>query len=283
MRVIPSSPRARRRLFRTTIVLAVAGTIAGIALAVHSPKQPNSAPPQNAPPAQLVTRATRVTPKERRAINATLDKFLGASLDRSSPDTAWRLAGPEMKSGSTLREWRAGTSPIPYLPTREKTFGGWETVDAGPNFVTFDHLVVHPKGRSHTTASILSGEVVKSGSHWLVNRLYTIAVMKRPTKTGTHQVGPQDYAAQAASSQGASQTSGGSLGKQWLLAGAGLVGLVLLFPLGFGIASAVRSRRHQKQYAESRDRDRRELPPLPRSLQTSSGPTATGAAERQRR
>jgi hypothetical protein len=264
MRVIPSSPRARRRLLRIGIAFAVAGTIAGIALGVHSPKQPNSAPPKNAPPAQLVTRATRVTPKERRAINATLDKFLGASLDRSSPTTAWRLAGPEMKSGSTLREWRAGTSPVPYFPTREKTFGGWQAVDAGPNYVVFDHLLVHPKHGSQTSASIFSGEVVKSGSHWLVNRLYTIAVMKRPTKTGTHQVGPQDYAAPP-SSQGSSQTSGGALGKQWLLVAAGVIGLALLFPLGFGIVSAVRSRRRQRQYREHRDRD---LPPLPRSLQT---------------
>jgi hypothetical protein len=265
MRVTPSSPRARRRLLRVGIALTVAGSIAGIALALQSPKQPSAAPAKNAPPAQLLNRRTRVTPKERRAINATLDKFLGASLDRSSPATAWRLAGPEMKSGSTLRQWRAGTSPVPYFPTREKTFGGWEAVDAGPNYVVFDHLLVHPKRGSQTSASIFSGEVVKSGSHWLVNRLYTIAVMKRPTKTGMHQVGPQDYAAPGASGQGSSQTSGGTLGKQWLLVVVGLVGLAILFPLGFGVASAVRSRRRQRQYVEHRDRD---LPPLPRSLQT---------------
>lgn len=276
MRVVPSSPRARRRFFRYGIALTVAGTITAIALAVQSPKQPPLAPPKNAAPAQLVTRATRVTPKERRAINATLDQFLGAALDRSSPATAWRLAGPEMKSGSTLREWRSGTSPVPYLPTREKSFGGWEAVDAGPDYVVFDHLLVHPKRGAHSSASIFSGEVVKSGSHWLVNRLYTIAVMKAPTKTGTHQVGPQDYAAPAASSQGASQTRGGTLGKQWLLIVAGLVGLVLLFPLGFGIASAVRSRRRQKQYLGHRDRN---LPPLPRSLQSSSTPNPTGAVD----
>jgi hypothetical protein len=265
MRVIPSSPRVRRRLFRLGIALTVVGAIAGIALAVHSPKQPSSAPSRNAAPAQHLARTTRVTPKERRQINATLDKFLSASLDRSSPATAWRLAGPELKSGSTLSEWKAGTSPVPYFPTREKTFTGWEAVDAGPNYVVFDHLLVHPKHGSQTSASIFSGEVVKSGSHWLVNRLYTIAVMKRPTKTGTHQVGPQDYAAPSASSQsGAGQTSGGSLGKQWLLVGVGIVGLALLFPLGFAIASALRSRRRQKQYMEHRNRD---LPPLPRSLQ----------------
>jgi hypothetical protein len=265
MRVIPSSPRARRRLFRSGIVLTAAGAIAGIALAVHSPKQPNSAPAKNAPPAQHIARATRVTPKERREINKTLDKFLAASLDRSSPATAWRLAGPELKSGSTLREWQGGTSPVPYFPTREKTFGGWEAVDAGPNYVVFDHLLVHPRHGTQTSASIFAGEVVKSGSHWLVNRLYTIAVMKRPTKTGTHQVGPQDYAAPSASGQGSSQTSGGKLGKQWLLVIVGLVGLALLFPLGLGVASMIRSRRRQKQYSEHRNRD---LPPLPRPLQT---------------
>jgi hypothetical protein len=154
---------------------------------------------------------------------------------------------------------------VPYFPTREKTFGGWETVDAGPNYVVFDHLLVHPKHGSQTSASIFAGEVVKSGSHWLVNRLYTIAVMKRPTKTGTHQVGPQDYAAPGASGQGSSQTSGGTLGKQWLLIVVGLVGLALLFPLGFGVASIVRSRRRRRQYTEHRNRD---LPPLPRPLQT---------------
>ena len=266
MRVIPSSARARRRLLRVGIVFAVAGAIAGITVGLQSPKQPNSAPAKNAPPAQLVTRSTRVTAHERRAINATLRAFLGAALDRSSPATAWRLAGPEMKSGSTLREWRAGTSPVPYFPTREKTFGGWEAVDAGPDYVVFDHLLVHPRRGSNTSSSIFAGEVIKSDGHWLVNRLYTIAVMKRPTKTGTHQVGPQDYAAPSASGQGAaSQTSGGSLGKQWLLVGVGIVGLALLFPLGFAIASALRSRRRQKQYTEHRNRD---LPPLPRSLQT---------------
>lgn len=265
MRVIPSSARIRRRLFRFGIVLTVAGAIAGIAVALQSPKQPNSAPAKNAPPAQLVTRRTRVTPQERRAIDATLDAFLRASLDRSSPATAWRLAGPEMKSGSTLREWRAGSSPVPYFPTRETTFGGWEAVDAGPNYVVFDHLLVHPRRGSNTSSSIFAGEVVKNGKHWLVNRLYTIAVMKRPTKAGTHQVGPQDYAAPSGSSQGAGQTGSGKLGKQWLLVVVGLVGLALLFPLGFGIASVVRSRRRQKQYLEHRNRD---LPPLPRSLQT---------------
>jgi hypothetical protein len=241
--------------------------IAAIAVLVPDPKPENAAPPKNAPQVQFVTQTKHVTAAQRRAIDKTLDRFLGAALDRSSPATAWRLAGPELKTGSTLRQWRAGTSPIPYFPTREKTFHDWTPVDVGPGYVVFDHLLVHPQRGSHTSSWIFSGEVVKHGSHWLVNRLYTIAVMQRPTKAGTHQVGPQDYAAQAPSSGGATQSHSSSLGKEWLIVVAGVIGLAVLFPVGYLIASAMRSRRRRKQYAQGR---RDELPPLPRPLQTSS-------------
>ena len=278
MQLLPSSPRRRRRLLRIGAALAVAGTIAAIVLLVPSPKQPNPSPPKSAPPAQLVHRSTKVTRAERRAIDATLDRFLGAALDRSSPATAWRLAGPELKAGSSLRQWRAGTSPIPYFPAKEQTFHSWETVDAGPRYVVFDDLVVHPRRGSHTSSWIFTGEVVKRGSHWLVNRLYTIAVMKRPTKAGTHQVGPQDFAAPASPS-GPPPTSGAVLSAKWLVVVAGVVGLVLLFPLGFFVASGVRSRRRRREYARSRDRD---LPPLPSSVAEPSEPVgATPAGDRR--
>lgn len=259
MQIIPSSPRRRRRLLRLGAAAGVAGAIAAVVLLVPNPKPPNPAPPKNAPPAQLVQRSRPVTPSERRAINATLDRFLRAALDRSSPATAWRLAGPELKTGSTLREWRAGTSPIPYYPPREKTFHGWISVDAGPHYVVFDHLVVHPRHGPKTSARVFAGEVVNRGSGWLVNRLYTIAVFERPTKSGTHQVGPADFAAGAAST-GPPPRGGAMLGKTWLLAAIGAIGLVLLFPLGFGLAVGVRARRRRRQYAHTRDR---ELPPLP--------------------
>jgi hypothetical protein len=270
---ILASPRRRRRLARLGAVVVIAGGALTAALVVPEPKAPQVAPPKNAPPAQVTTHSTKVTRSERRAINATLDKFLGAALNRKSLATAWQLAGPELKAGSTLRQWRAGTSPIPYFPTREKTFHDWTSIDAGPRYVVFDHLLVHPRNGPKTSSWIFSGEVVKRDSRWLVNRLYTIAIMQKPTKSGTHQVGPNDFAAAAAVPPGAQQTTGAALGKQWLLLAAGLIGLVLLFPLGFGIASAVRSRRHRRQYGRPAER---ELPPLPRTFEAA----ASGAAEK---
>jgi len=272
MRVLPSSPRARRRLIRLGIPLAVAGAIAAIFALVHGAKAPNPAPPKSAPPAQVTQRSTKVTRSERRAIDSTLDRFLRAGLDRSAPATAWRLAGPEMKSGSTLHDWQAGTSPIPYFPPRETTFHGWTADDAGPRYVVFDHLVVHPRHGPRTTSWIFAGEVVKRGPSWLVNRLYTIAIMQ------PHQVGPADFAAPPVSSEPPPRTASGTLGKEWLLAIGGLVGLALLFPLAYGIISAIRSRRARRRYA----RARRELPPLPGTSETRSEPAGTGAGGRTR-
>lgn len=266
MQIIPSSPRRRRRLLRLGSAAGVAGAILAVVLLVPNPKPPNPSPPKNAPPAQLVQRSRPVTPSERRAISATLDRFLRAALDRSSPATAWRLAGPELKIGSTLREWRAGSSPIPYYPPREKTFHGWISVDAGPHYVVFDHLVVHRRHGPRTSARVFAGEVVHRGSRWLVNRIYTIAVMQRPTKSGTHQVGPTDFAAGPAT--GPPPRGGAMLGKTWLLAAIGVIGLVLLFPLGFGLAFGIRSRRRRWQDARTRDR---ELPSLPPASRRRSG------------
>ena len=279
MGVVPSSPRVRRRLVRLGIALVVVGAIAAIAALLHGPKQPNPSPGKNALPAQLVQPPTPVTHSERRAIDATLDRFLGAALDRSSPATAWRLAGPEMKAGSTLRAWRAGTSPVPYFPPREKTFRGWTAVDAGPRYVVFDHLLVHGRQHPRTSSWIFAGEVVKRHSRWLVNRFYTIAIMRRPTKSGMHQVGPADYAAPPVSTEPPPlSAAGGTLAKPWLLAVVGVLGLVLLFPLALGIASGVRSRRRRRQYASTSQ----DLPPLPGTLETRSEPVGTGPGSRTR-
>jgi hypothetical protein len=264
VRLAPSSPRFRRRLARIGAAAAAAGIVAAIALLVPDPKAPNPAPAKNAPPAQFVTHSTRVTTAERRAIDRTLDEFIPAALDRSSPATAWRLAGPELKSGSSLRQWRQGTSPIPYYPARGTTFHDWTTLDAGPGYVVFD-LLVHPRHGSQTSSWVFSGEVIKHGPHWLVNRLYTIAVMQRPTKSGQHEIGPADFAAGAARST-PEQATGAALGKKWLLVVVGLIDLVLLFPLGFGIASVVRSRRRRRQYQREREH---ELPPLPRAAEAA--------------
>ena len=278
MGVVPSSPRLRRRFVRLGIAIAVVGTITGIAVAVRAPKQPSAAPATNAPPAQLITQSTQVSPADRRAIDKTLDRFVPAALGGRSPETAWRLAGPGLKGGSTLRQWRHGTSPIPYYPPRGKTFHDWTTVDAGPGYVDFN-LLVHPQHGRKGSSEVYSGQMVKRGGRWVVNGFYTIAVFARPTKSGRHEVGPADFAAGPAtqSSQGAAPPPSGksaSLGTTWLFAAAGAIVLALLFPLGFGAVSVLKSRRARRRYVRSEPRT---LPPLPSSVRSSGPAEGAGA------
>ena len=282
--VVPSSPRVRRRLVRLGIALTVAVTVGVIAVAVRSPKQPNPAPAKNAPPAQLVTQSTHVAPAERRAINRTLDRFIPAALGGQSAQTAWSLAGPELKGGSTLREWRHGTSPIPYYPPRGKTFHDWTTVDAGSGYVDFN-LLIHPKHDRQGSSEVFSGQMLKRGGRWVVNGLYTIAVFARPNKSGRHEVGPADFAAgPAAQSSGQAtpplSSKSASLGKTWLFAVGGAILLALLFPLGFALVSVIRSRRARRSYMGS---DQRVLPPLPGSPPRASEPAGSGGIGAQRR
>ena len=283
MRLLPSSPRARRRFVRLGIALAVVGAIAAIAALVRSPKQPSATPSKNAPPAQLVKQSTHVSAADRRAIDRTLDQFIPAALSGASPATAWRLSGPQLKGGTTLRQWRNGTSPIPHYPARGTMFHNWTTVDSGKGFVDFN-LLIHPKHGSNGSSEVFSGQMIKRNGRWLVNGLYTIAVFARPDTHGRHELGPADFAAGSGSSQGSQSaapptTGKGRLGTTWLLVAGGVVLLVLLVPLGFLAVSAIRSRRARKRYVRSEPRT---LPPLPRSSQqTLSEPPAGVGAGRE--
>ena len=276
MSVVPSSPRVRRRLARLGIGLGAAGVVALVVLLIPDHKPANTAPAKNAPPAKLITQSTYVSRADRRAINATLDRFIPAALNRTSPKTAWDLSGSGLTGGSTLREWRHGTSPIPYYPARGKTFHGWTTIDAGPGYVDFN-LLVHPKRGAKESSWVFSGEMVKRNGRWLVNGLYTIAVMARPDKNGRHEVGPADFAAGPAARSGEGgappPTGRGGLGKMWLAVIGGVILLVLLFPLGFGVVSLVRSRRARRRYMGSAPQA---LPPLPQSFRGPSGGGGVG-------
>lgn len=250
----------RRRLFWAGVPVVAAGAICAIALLVPNPAPPNPNPGKSAPPAKLVSPVNKhVSPKERRAINATLDRFIPAALARESMTTAWQLAGPELKGGSSLHLWQSGTSPFPYYPAAGTKFHGWTTIDAGPKYVVFN-LLVHPRRGAKTSALVFSGEMIKSGSRWLVNRLYTIASLAKPTKSGQHEVGPADFAASAPQQEIPRSTA--VLGKGWLLLGGGVVLLAILFPIAFLVASTLRNRRRRRAYEQSRSRS---LPPLPGS------------------
>ena len=197
---IPESPRVRRRL--TWGALAVGLLAAGLAIAIFVPgKSPSNATPTgNALPAQLaVNTHQKLSAADRAKIDTLLDRFFPAAVERRDPQTAWALAGPEMRSSSSLRDFRNGASPVPSYPANEPNYHHWRAIDVEKDFVVLN-ILVHPKNPKKLGTWVFSVEVVKAKSRWLVNRIYTIAVMNPPVRpaTVTHELGPADYARSAA-------------------------------------------------------------------------------------
>ena len=256
---LPQSPRTRRKLawISGAGALVAIGVAVALAIPTHSDTQPPVAGTEGPADLAVATPNVKLTRADRRAIDRTLDTFLPQAMERRDPAAAWALAGPELRSGSTLADWRRGSLPVPEYQAREKTFHAWQTIDVGPRYVIFN-LLVHPAKGWKAAPYVFSGEVVKQDGRWLVNRLYTIAIMNPVTKTN-HEWGPADFAAPpTASGNGDRPTSKiGTLG--WLPI-LGILAAVVILPASLGAVALVRARRFRRAVRASRGT---EMPALP--------------------
>jgi hypothetical protein len=254
-----SSPRLGRRLVRWSIGIAGVGGIVLAFVLVPESKQPGSAATGRPGSAKVVRPVSlRVRPAERRAVDNVLDRFIPAGVGRRAMATAWLLAGPELRAGSTLRQWRNDVSPIPYYPVAGKTFHHWKTLDAGPDFVEFG-LLVAPRRGSHLGDWALSGLVVRRGSRWLVDRLYTAATYNMAGAL----TGPPDLIGGPVSSGAPSNRRGPSAGLvAWIVCASVLA--LLIAPV-FLLTAFLRDGWQRRR------RPTRPLPPLPVSAVSRRG------------
>lgn len=259
---IPESPRVRRRL--TWGAIAAALVAAGLAIAILVPgRSPSKAEPVgNRAPAQLaVNTHEKLAAADRRAIDKLLDRFFPAAVGRRDPAAAWALAGPEMRSASSLSDFRKGTSPVPSYPANEPTYHHWQAIDVEKGSVVLN-ILVHPTNPQKHATWVFSVEVVKPKSRWLVNRIYTIAVMNPPVRpaTVTHELGPADYAAPPPTAR--TSPTKGRASRSYLVPVLAIFLVVLSIPLTLGTVALLRARRWKRAV---RAAGRTELPPLPQS------------------
>jgi hypothetical protein len=259
--MLPASYRARRRLkWLAAIGLPVVAIVA-VVLLIPSHGPPAGTPKGDEGPAQLASaqRKVKLTAADRRQIDAVLDRFLPAAMERKDEALGWSLAGPEMKTSSSLAQWRKGNTPVPYYQAREKTFHDWDPVDVGEGYVIFT-LLVHPAKGSTLAPYVFSGEVVKEHGSWLVNRLYTIAIMNQGTKKHPMaEVGPADFGAGGtpAARNSTPDTAGH---KSRILVVLAVLALVALIPLTFALVALRRARRWRRRVRSS---EQQQLPALP--------------------
>src|SRR5581483_1129849 len=106
----------------------------------------------------------KLSTADRKAIDALLDKYLPAGMERKNMKLAWQLSGPEMKSGSTLFQWTTlKNTPIPYYVSREQTIADWQAIAVERNAVVLNFLLHPAKGQPFVPYAF-STQVVKYGA-----------------------------------------------------------------------------------------------------------------------
>ena len=252
------------------LVLAAA-IVGGIFLLLPSTHPPNPEPTGNEGAAQLAAKQSRyVSRSDRRLIDEAFDHFIPNALNRKNPDVAWAWAGPSLHADSSLAQWRKGTMAVPEYPAAGSTFHGWRALDATPTEVDYS-LLVHPRPGTGVSQWAFQGALIKSHGRWLVDTIYTTAIMAKPNH-GFREVGPADFSAPAAASTKEKPADKPALSRTWLTSLIGvIVGVLVLIPLSLGIGVYIRRRRWERTVSEE---GRTELPALP--------PNARKAEERDR-
>jgi hypothetical protein len=238
-----------------------------VAVLIPSKGPPGGSATGSRSPAQLaVNTHQKLSQADRRQIDTLLDRFIPAAVQRRDLSTAWALAGPELRSSSSLADFRKGDLPVPSYPANEKNYHHWRAIDVERGLVVLN-VLVHPKNPRTTGTWVFSIEAVKSKSRWLVNRIYTIAVMNPPVRpaTVTHELGPADYAAPPPTSRTSTTSSPSS--RSFLLPVVGIFAILLLIPIALGVGAFLRARRWRRTV---RAGGRTELPPLPGSYRSEA-------------
>ena len=270
MGLLPSSPRRRRRVLTLGGAAAVAIVVTAVFLLLPSSKPPNPVPSGKEGAAQLAAKTSRhVSAADRTLIDVAFDHFIPNALNRKNPDVSWAFAGPDLRAGATHAQWLRGTMPVPEFPAADGAYHGWRALDATKTTVDYS-LLVHPRAGAKVSDWVFQGELIKVNGRWLVDTIYTTAIMAKP-HNGFNEIGPADFAAGATSK--AQPSTHAALSRTWLSTLIGiLVGVLALVPLVIGTVVLIQRRRWQRRVAaEGRTT---ELPSLP--------PTARKAEDRDR-
>lgn len=250
MRAWLSSPRRQRRLARIGLALVAVLALVGAIVLLPSRDAPREV--LRPGPVPKEEPEVKLSPADRRAINATLAEFVPAALSRDDPDTAWRLSGPGLRAGTKRADWLAGNIPVHPYPLKQQRFDGWRKVYSHRNRVALD-LIVRPKPEARVGDIAFAVDLVRSGKRWVVDSMYPAAIWNAPDER-PWVAGWADYRAGASTPKSFYQRKIDErrLSVGWLALPAGVLALAFLIPIVLGLRSVVLSRRAAARYQATR-------------------------------
>jgi hypothetical protein len=199
-----------------------------------------------AAPAQA---ARGVSPAERRAIDATLDRFVASAVQRHDLAASYDLVTPAMRTGISRRAWAHGTTNVMAYPARGTRFHGWTVDLAQPGYVMVD-LLLQPRPHAHQGPMIFTVELRRVHGRWLVASFIPSASFAGAERTGSMKAFA-DYGPLASRNPKPKHVN-----RLFLIGPALVVLLIVALPVAIVLLSRRRNRRAERDFGK----------PLPRSL-----------------
>jgi hypothetical protein len=245
LRLLPTSPRRRRRLAWTATLLGVVvAIVAAIALMPRGESAPETAlrtePAQAAEPQSTF----RFTPARRREADALVRRFALQAAARRNPAAVWDDASTAMQASVSRKEWNAGDLPgvVPFDSEALRSLS-WRVIYREPDRVGVDVLLVaRPESKQRST--VYAADLVLERGRLVVDSWAPRASFATP---GPAPGKPKTTTTSAAPAE--PQSAHGKLDARWLLVPAGVLALVVLVPLGLVLRNAIRTRRAYRRYA----------------------------------
>ena len=203
-----------------------------------------------AAPAQA---AYRLKPAERRAINASIDRFVTTAVQRHDLAASYDLVTPAMRTGISRRAWAHGTTNVMAYPARGTRFHGWTLDLAQPGYVMVD-LLLQPRRQAHEGPMIFTLELKRLHGRWLVASFIPSASFAGAQRTGSMKAFG-DFGPLASTNPKPKHVN------RLFLVGPALVLLLIVgIPATIVLRSWRRNRRAEREFGRPLSR---ELPPLP--------------------
>ena len=121
-----------------------------------------------------------MTPKLRREINATLDRFVPAAVLREAPMEAYALSTPTLRTSATRAQWRKGEIPVyPFRVKDGSDLHGWRLNFAVKNNVNVDLMLQASKEEKEVSGIAYTVDLKRIRGRWLVESFFPTAEFRR--------------------------------------------------------------------------------------------------------
>ena len=239
-----ASPRFRRRALRGGLLLAVVGAGALASIVYWNTGTIVETPLHGRADLYAAPVPVEIAAAERRQVMATAARFVETAVKRDHAERAFELAGPNLRSGTTLAHWRDGDIPVVPYPVDDAR---WKLDYSYADEIGLQVAVFPAAGKDvRPMVFNMSLRAVGAGAarRWLVDS-WSPRGGGGGSRPGRTEGSPfRIEVPEAASTR---------LDAAWLLVPAGLVALALLVPAALFAGERVRSRRAQRAYERSLD------------------------------